>query len=158
MTDVDRKKLEAIADDILDSIPVFIRRMSRERAELGSKKHDPSAFVLRAVWKHGPVRMSEIGKHLGVSKPYMTMLVARLIRNGLVERVPDPHDRRVVKVMITEDGRDAVKVFMKNYRETVIENLSALDSADIASLHESMKLIKNLASKLEQNREDCKLG
>lgn len=124
----------------------------------GPRKHDPSVFVLHAVSKHGPVSMSEIGKHMGVSKPYMTMLVDRLISEGLVERVPDSGDRRVINVTITEEGRDAVKGFMKDFRETVINNLSSLDSTDIASLHESMRLIKNIASKLERNEtRDCKL-
>ena len=158
MPDTDRKKLEAIADDILDSIPVFLRRVSKGGTGHGLKKHDPSFFVLHAVSKHGPVRMSEIGKHMGVSKPYMTMLVDRLISEGLVERVTDAGDRRVINVTITEEGRDAVKGFMKDFRETVIKNLSSLDSADIASLHESMRLMKNLASKLERNEtRDCKL-
>lgn len=154
VTDADRRKLEAIADDLLDSIPVFLRRMSRGTRRIGEKKHDPSIFVLHAVWKHGPVRMSEIGKHMGVSKPYMTMLVDRLMTDGLVERVTDPHDRRVVKVAITEDGRDVVKGFHRDFRETVIGNLSSLDSSDIASLHESMRLINSVAAKLERNRKD----
>jgi MarR family 2-MHQ and catechol resistance regulon transcriptional repressor len=159
VTDADRKKLETIADDILESIPIFLRRMSKGGMGHDHKKHDPSVFVLHAVWKHGPVRMSEIGRHMGVSRPYMTMLVDRLIADGLVERVPDPEDRRVVNVMITEDGRDAVRAFMKNFRETVIGNLSSLDSADIVSLHESMRLIKSIASKLERKEtEDCKLN
>ena len=158
MADTDRKKLESIADDILDSIPVFLRRMSRGGMEHGPKKHDPSVFVLHAVSKHGPVRMSEIGKHMGVSKPYMTMLVDRLISDGLVERVPDPNYRRVVKVAITQHGRDAVRTFMKGFRETVVQNLSSLESSDIASLHESMRVIKSVASKLERNdMEGCKL-
>ena len=159
MTDTNRRKLEDIADDILDSVPIFFRRVSREEAHPGSKKFDPSRFVLRAVWKHGPVRMSEIGKHMGISKPYMTLLVNRLISDGLVERVPDPHDRRVVNVTITEAGRAAIRVFMRNARETVMKNLSSLDSRDISSLHESMKRIRSITSKLERNETGkCKLG
>ncbi len=157
MTDSDRRRLEAIADDILDSIPVFLRRMSKGIAK-GHKKHDPSIFVLHAVWKHGPVAMSEIGKHMGVSKPYMTMLVDRLISEGLVERVSDPRDRRIVKVEITEDGRDAVKGFHRAFREVVISNMSSLDSEDIASLHESMRIINSVASKIERyQREQTKM-
>ncbi len=158
MADPDRKKLEAIADDILESIPVFLRRMSRGTSRNGPKKHDPSIFVLHAVWKHGPVAMSEIGKHMGVSKPYMTMLVDRLISEGLVERVSDSRDRRIVRVEVTEKGKEAVKGFHKAFRETVIKNLSSLDSEDISSLHDSMKIINGIASKIErQQREPIKL-
>ena len=159
MKDTNRRKLEDIADDILDSFPVFFRRVSRKGAHPGSKKFDPSRFVLRAVWKHGPVRMSEIGKHMGISKPYMTLLVNKLISEGLAERVQDPDDRRVVNVTITEAGRDAIREFTRNARETVMKNLSSLDSGDISSLHESMKRIRSITSKLERNdTRKCKLG
>jgi len=158
MMDTDRRKLQDIADDILDSVPIFFRRVSREEAHLGSKKFDPSRLVLRAVWKRGPVRMSEIGKHMGISKPYMTLLVNRLIEDGLVERVQDPRDRRVINVTITEAGAAAVRAFMRDAREIVIKNLSSLDSRDISSLHESMKRIRSITSKLERNETGkCKL-
>jgi DNA-binding MarR family transcriptional regulator len=159
MTDTNRKKLEEVAEDILDSFPIFFRRVSREGAYPGSKKFDPSRFVLRAVQQHGPVRMSEIGKHMGISKPYMTLLVNRLISEGLVERVPDTDDRRVINVIITEAGRDAIRKFTRNARETVMKNLSSLDSEDISSLHESMKRIRSITSKLERNEtRKCELG
>jgi len=159
VTDTNRKKLEDIADDILDSFPIFFRRVSREGSHPGSKKFDPSRFVLRAVWKHGPVRMSEIGIHMGISKPYMTLLVNRLICEGLVERVTDTDDRRVVIITITEAGRDAIREFTRDARETVMKNLSSLDSGDVSSLHESMKRIRGITSKLERNEtRKCKLG
>lgn len=154
-----RRKLEEVADDIMDSFPIFFRRVSRGETHPGSKKFDPSRFVLRAVQKHGPVRMSEIGKHMGISKPYMTLLVNRLISEGLVERVPDTDDRRVVNVIITDAGRDAIREFTRHVRETVIKNLSSLDSGDISSLHESMKRIRSITSKLDRNEtRECKLG
>ncbi|MGQ9587132.1 MAG: MarR family winged helix-turn-helix transcriptional regulator [Thermoplasmata archaeon] len=158
MAGANRRRLEEIADDILDSFPVFFRRVSRGEARQGSRRFDPSRFVLRAVQKHGPVRMSEIGKHMGVSKPYMTMLVNRLIAEGLVERVQDAHDRRVVNVRITEAGRDAIREFTRGARQAIINNLSSLDPKDISSLHESMKRIRCITSKLERREgRKCKL-
>jgi DNA-binding MarR family transcriptional regulator len=159
VTTTNRKQLEDIASDILDSFPVFLRRVSRMEAHRGMKKLDPSRFVLRAVYMHGPVRMSEIGKHMGISRPYMTILVDKLIEEGLVERVPDSSDRRVVNVTITDAGRDAVREFMSNARETIVRNLSSLDSTDISSLHEAMKRIRSITSKLDRNEtRKCKLG
>ena len=149
MSGPNRRMLEDIADDLLESVPVLMRRISRQ----GSKKFDPSRFVLRAVWKHGPVRMSEIGKHMGVSKPYMTLLVNRLIDDGLVSRVPDKRDRRVINITITEKGRKVIEAFMRDARETVIRNLSSLDSKDVRSLHESMRMIRTIISKLDRNEK-----
>ena len=150
MADVNRRKLEEIADDVLDSFPAFLRRIMRDESCSGFKKFDPSRFVLMAVQKHGPVRMSEIGKHMGVSKPYMTTLVNKLISEGLVERVQDEGDRRVVKVAITDTGRATLREFSRNARGRIVKNLSRLEPDEISSLLESTRLIKGIVSRLDE--------
>ena len=150
MTREDQKKLEEIADGFMDSFPAFFRRVSRGVARPSTRKFDPSRFVLKAVMMHGPVRMSEIGRHMGISKPYMTALVDTLIRDGLVERVLDPDDRRVINVKITDAGKEEIKDFTKSAREAVLKNLSSLDSKDIFILHEMVQNIRGIVSKLDR--------
>ena len=150
MTRANQKKLEEIADGFMDSFPIFFRRVSREEAHPSAKKFDPSRFVLKAVMMHGPVRMSEIGRHMGISKPYMTALVDKLISEGLVERVSDPDDRRVVNVKITDAGKKVIREFAKDIREAVVKNLSSLDSEDISTLYEVQKKIRHIVSKLDR--------
>ncbi|HEX9909142.1 MAG TPA: MarR family transcriptional regulator [Thermoplasmata archaeon] len=150
MTRADQKKLEDIADGFMDSFPVFFRRVSRGVAHPSARKFDPSRFVLKAVQMHGPVRMSEIGRHMGISRPYMTALVDKLISDGLVERVPDPDDRRVVNVRITDAGKEEIKDFTECIRKAVVKNLSSLDSDDISTLHEMVKKIRDIVSKLDR--------
>lgn len=156
MIPADKKKLDEIADHLMDSSHVFFRKLSREGGHEGAKKFDPSRMVLRAVLRQGPVRMSDIGRHMGISKPYMTALVDRLISEGLVERVQDPLDRRVVEIRITEAGRNDLKEFTKRVREMIVRNLSSLDSDDISSLLESMTNIRRILSRLDEaDDRDC---
>jgi len=150
VTRADRKKLEDIADGFMDSYPAFFRRASRGVTHENAKKFDPSRFVLKCVQMHGPVRMSQIGRHMGISKPYMTALVDKLIRDGLVERVPDPHDRRVVNVKITDAGIEEIRDFTERIRKTVVKNLSSLDPEDISTLHEMVKDIRGIISRLDR--------
>ncbi len=153
MEPADRKRLEEVADGFLDLFPAFFRRVMREEVH-PTKRFDPSRFVLRAVQRHGPVRMSVIGRHMGMSKPYMTALVNKLIAEGLVERVQDPDDRRAVLVRITEAGRLDMREFTKRMRETFIRNLSALDSEDIAILNEIEKKFRAVVAKLDTDKDD----
>jgi len=159
MTRGDKKKLEDIADGFMDSFPIFFRKVSRGAAHPSAKKFDPSMFVLKAVKMHGLVRMSEIGRHMGISKPYMTALVDKLISEGLVERVSDPDDRRAVIIGITDAGKEAIKDFEKCTRETVLKNLSSLDSEDISTLHEMVHDIRDIVYKLDRKEAGkCKSG
>lgn len=53
-------------------------------------------------------RMSDIALDLGVTARTITTMVDALEREGLVERVPDPHDRRAISLELTEAGAIAV--------------------------------------------------
>lgn len=59
--------------------------------------------------------MGELGTMLGLAKSSITGLVDRTERNGLVQREPDPHDTRAVRVALTPRGRGLASRF---YDET----------------------------------------
>jgi DNA-binding MarR family transcriptional regulator len=61
--------------------------------------------VLRTVVTSGPLRVSELAERQGVDKSTMTPQVRKLEDRGLVERQPDPQDRRGVLVRATPRGR-----------------------------------------------------
>jgi len=53
----------------------------------------------------GPRTIGALAGLEGVTPPTMTRLVAAMTADGLVERIPDPDDRRVVRVQASESGR-----------------------------------------------------
>jgi DNA-binding MarR family transcriptional regulator len=61
--------------------------------------------LLRAIDKHGPVRVSDLAAWQGVDKSTVTPQVHRLEDRGLVARQGDPHDRRAVRLSVTGLGR-----------------------------------------------------
>ena len=66
----------------------------------------PKFSVLSAlVANGGPLSLSELASRLSCVRSNMTQLVDRLESEGLVRRVDDPADRRIVKAAITETGR-----------------------------------------------------
>src|SRR5271155_4797461 len=60
-----------------------------------------SAATLATLERGGPRRLTALAVREGVTQPALTQLVARLQDAGLVDRVPDPEDGRVVYVRIT---------------------------------------------------------
>jgi DNA-binding MarR family transcriptional regulator len=55
---------------------------------------------------------NEISRELNVSRTNITNLIDGLERDGLVERVPNPSDRRVSYARLTERGRDVCMELM----------------------------------------------
>lgn len=81
---------------------VYLRFHRRD----GKRSELPAAS--RAVLQHlsvtGPLTVGEMGKHLDRAQSVVSEIVDHLERDGLLERVPDPRDRRRTLVWLTEDG------------------------------------------------------
>jgi DNA-binding transcriptional ArsR family regulator len=89
----DEEKLDSIAENLWSTFH-FFRRISKGDVPSTMRSFDPSRVVLITVMKHGPLPVSEIDRRIDISKPYMTALIDKLIKEGLVERIPDKADRR----------------------------------------------------------------
>jgi DNA-binding MarR family transcriptional regulator len=61
--------------------------------------------LLRTIAANGPVRVSDLAESQCVDKSTITTQVHRLERRELVERRPDPADRRAVLLTATTRGR-----------------------------------------------------
>ncbi len=51
-----------------------------------------------------PMPMSAIAKRMGFDASHVTALIDRLEERGLIERRPDPGDRRVKRIVVTDAG------------------------------------------------------
>ncbi|MBB2909548.1 DNA-binding MarR family transcriptional regulator [Streptosporangium becharense] len=65
--------------------------------------------VLHTLEGRGPMRLTELTAAEQVTQPAITQLVAKLERDGLVERRPDPSDGRAVLVHVTDAGAAVVR-------------------------------------------------
>lgn len=65
------------------------------------------AAALEALDGHGPMRLSDLGRRLGIAPSTLTRNLERLIDGGLVERHTDGRDARAARVGLTADGRRA---------------------------------------------------
>ena len=100
-------------------------------AEVSMSEYD----VLYTLSKQdAPVRMSELGCSVLLSQPGLSRLVERLVRRGLVERCPDPADRRSVRVRLSDGGRAAQKQVGRRHARQVAEAMSVLDTDELRQL------------------------
>jgi DNA-binding MarR family transcriptional regulator len=64
------------------------------------------AALLEYLTRHGPLRLSDLAVQWGVNKSTMNPQVGRLEARGLVDRRPDPTDRRASLLSTSADGRE----------------------------------------------------
>jgi DNA-binding MarR family transcriptional regulator len=81
-------------------------RLSDRFAASGFAEIRPSyGSVLVPLFEQDDSRMGELAERALLSKSSMTALVRDCEQAGLVERRPDPHDRRAFRVRLTRRGR-----------------------------------------------------
>ena len=66
----------------------------------------PGQFAqLLALYEEDGLTQSELCARVRIEQPTMAKTLARMERDGLIRRVPDPHDRRRALVMLTPRAR-----------------------------------------------------
>lgn len=93
--------------------------------------------ALRVLMRRGVMRLSELSDHLHIAARSTTEVVDALETRGLVERRPDPDDRRATLVALTEHGAsvlDAIRAARGTETERAFGRLSQTDRAHLARI------------------------
>ena len=114
-----------------------------------------AAATLATLDRSGPRRLTALAAHEGVTQPAMTQLVDRLQGAGLLDRVPDPADGRVVQVRITGEGREQLARRRAVRAERVAGLLARLSPGDQALLAAALPALEALAN---AQRTDARAG
>jgi MarR family transcriptional regulator for hemolysin len=93
-----------------------------------------------------PLSQTELANAVGVETPTMVSMLDRLERDGLLQRLPAPTDRRIKLVAVTDAGRalhDKLRVEANAYRREVLAGV------DAAALKQATLLLEQLRDTLE---------
>ncbi len=110
----------------------------------------PQIKTLALLQHQGPLRMGTISNYLGSALSATTNIVDRLVDKDLVERAPDPDDRRVVNCRLTAQGRDAMEQFWSIGRMRILEVEGLLETGDLSTVVQGLEL---LCRAVEQSQE-----
>lgn len=100
-------------------------------------------FMLRKAGEHG-IPLGRLAEMLRVSPRNVTGLIDGLERDGLVERIPDPNDRRSVHARLTASGRERIEAIWKPALEQQIPFVEGFTDAELNQLrHLALKVLKN---------------
>jgi DNA-binding MarR family transcriptional regulator len=95
------------------------------------------ARALRVLAHHDEIRLSDLAEHLHIAARSATEVVDGLEAKGLVQRRPDPHDRRATLVTPTEAGADliaAIRTTRGTEAERLFDQLSTTDRAHLGRI------------------------
>ncbi|MFE5400303.1 MarR family winged helix-turn-helix transcriptional regulator [Streptomyces sp. NPDC056580] len=110
-----------------------IQKRHLERRELGVTP--AQSRLLRTLAHYGsPPRMADLAERLEVVPRAVTTLVDGLEASGKVRRVPDPSNRRVTRIELTDEGRETLREVRGARRSAAEEILAPLTEKERAVL------------------------
>jgi DNA-binding MarR family transcriptional regulator len=125
------------------------KRAMAEAAEAAFNRHGVRAgqqFILDALWQADGQTPGEIAKRLGLATPTVTRAASRMEAAGLLRRAPHPSDARLVRLCLTERGKQLESVLARERAALTERALRGFSDSDQAHL---IKLLHALRDNLQ---------
>jgi DNA-binding MarR family transcriptional regulator len=131
-----------VASELREVLGRLIRRLRAERRfSLGQ------GAVLGRLDRQGPHGVSDLAKAERMRPQSMAQTVSELEAEGLVERNPDPHDRRRALVQLTAHGRATLQAERRAREDWLAQAIERdLSAREQEVLSDALELLRRLAS------------
>lgn len=101
-------------------------------------------YFLRTLWDEEGLSQRELSRRVGTTEPTTVSALRLLARNGMIERVRNPKDRRTINIFLTDKARDMKAELMP----------VAIEVNEIATRGMSDEEFSQLQSLLQKVREN----
>jgi DNA-binding MarR family transcriptional regulator len=131
--------------DVAGHLRLVVARTARRlRQEAGADLSPSLSSALAAIDRHGPVTPSELADHERVQRPTATRVIARLEELGLVDRAPDPSDRRSSLISASTAGRTLLRRQRSRKNQFLARHLAALEPDEVATLERAAAILERM--------------
>jgi DNA-binding MarR family transcriptional regulator len=139
---------------ILEPLGVLLRRLTRLTggADDGPAMTATQRIALIELHDEGPLRLNALADRMGTSAATASRAVDALVQLGLVDRVPDPHDRRAVQLDLSARGRSLVDERKARAADAFAPAVDALGAAERQQL---VRLLERMADALAVSPPDA---
>lgn len=131
--------------EIVARMRLAILRLSRRlRQQVAGGVTSSQVSALATVERLGTPTLGELASSEQVQPPSMTKIVVGLEAAGLVARQEDEHDRRIVRVRLTSDGRRALARSRSLRTAYLVRRLRHLSAEERAKVGDAVRLLEHL--------------
>lgn len=132
---------DILVDELYETT-IQLRRFAEARLRAGGASVARLRAMRMLAGAEQPLRMRDLSEMLGVAARTATSIVDSLERDGLVERVRHPSDRRAFLLRLTEEGLRCHREAEKVDRQALAEATATLDTQDRAQLRSLLARIR----------------
>lgn len=120
----------------------FKKIRTKEMAYIKSHDLTMNQFeVLEVLYHRGDLSVGAITKLTLGTSGNVTVVIKNLVRDGFVNSIPDPDDKRTYIISITKKGKDIIKELFPGHAKNFEEYFKVLNQDDMETL---FKLLRKL--------------
>jgi DNA-binding MarR family transcriptional regulator len=146
----------ALAEELYAAVGLLRRHARR----IGGRPFDDQATapttaqveLIRLVRRNPELSVADAAAELGLAPNTVSTLVRQLADAGVLERVRDSADGRVVRLRLTPDTRRRVEAWLDRRTAVTAEALAELSEDDRTALRRALPVLATLAAALDRRR------
>ena len=140
-------RFEATLSKELSQIQESLQEMHPQREHQLNANYELFYRACSSIYPNGNVTMGEFSNALSVPLSTATRIADWLVENGYIQRLPDSDDRRVVRIALTDAGKELFKTIDQYIRQRMQQILSNLTDEERTIL---LTLVSKVVSGLKE--------
>jgi len=141
---------EDVVDAVLSASRVLVAIAARSLADAGEEVTLTQYRALVVLASRGAQGVAALADAVAVTPPTASRLCDRLVRKGLVRRRTDRHDRRQVRVGLTEAGRRLIDTVTARRRKEIAALLAAVSPEEQQSVATALRRLTASAGEVPE--------
>ena len=111
----------------------------------------PQLNCVLALYANGPIPASHIARHILVKSSTVTGIIDRLEQKGLVRRVRNSPDRRIITIELTQEGETLACNAPPAAQQKIIDGLHRMPRQAVEQIRDALTVLTGM---LDQNALD----
>ena len=140
----------------MEQIETLLEQLNEAPPSAHFQHLDKNTVGIQAILKYlsetdGKVTAGMISNVMKVSTARVAVLLKKMEAKGLIERVQDPSDKRIVVVKLTDEGRQTAEDFRENIYRTTGEMIDKVGMDRMLEFAAISKEIHSIMTKQDLN-------
>jgi DNA-binding MarR family transcriptional regulator len=141
------KSVESVMHALMSVGRLMRQRRSDETLDIGT------FWLLKTVGISGTIRVTDLAATCNLDVSTVSRHVAQLDKAGMIERAPDPDDRRAQRVKLSSAGHDALTAALRARRVLLERSLENWAPSDLEQLDQLLTRLVGDIDTLTENLE-----
>ena len=130
-------------------MPVFIKTLFKGfTPDLPLPLNDNEGRVIMLVHHMEGLPMKEYILGMALNKGTLSRVVDKLVRKGYMERLPQSHDRRILVLKLTQDGKSVAEKLEHSLSKHVDQKLACLSNEERAQFNQALESVALVTQKI----------